>query len=64
MKQRIKIEGKNLGDLFALPCVKGITKTDDGSFRVRVKLATRQYVYAEPGWWIEEEDGKWTISPM
>lgn len=61
MKQRIKIEGKNINDLFSLPCVRAITKTGDGSIKLKVKLAARNYEYAAIGDWLVEDNGNWHI---
>lgn len=61
MKQRIKIEGKNINDLFALPCVRTITKTGDGSIKLKVKLAACHYEYATIGDWLIEDNGQWHI---
>lgn len=61
MKQRIKIEGKNINDLFALPCVRAINKTGDGSIKLKVKLASRNYEYATIGDWLVEDNGNWHI---
>lgn len=62
MKQKIQITDKNISDLFALPCVRCITKTDNGGFKVKVKIAPRTYTYAGRGDIIvEQDDGSWRI---
>lgn len=40
---RIKIEGKNIGDLWSLACVRTIAKTPDGNMIVAVQDKTRSY---------------------
>lgn len=40
---RIKIEGKNIADLWSLACVRTIAKTPDGNMIVAVKDKTRSY---------------------
>lgn len=40
---RIKIEGKNIADIWSLACVKTITKAPDGNMIVAVKDKTRSY---------------------
>lgn len=63
-KQAIEITGKNLNDLFALPCVRSIMKRDDGTFVFKVKLKPRTYEYAHVGdTLVEMEDGTWLIDP-
>lgn len=40
---RIKIEGKNIADLWSLVCVRTIAKTPEGNIIVAVKDKTRSY---------------------
>ena len=40
---RIKIEGKNIADLWSLACVRTIGKTPEGNMIVAVKDKTRSY---------------------
>ena len=40
---RIKIEGKNIADIWSLACVRTITKTPEGNMIVAVKDKTRSY---------------------
>lgn len=40
---RIKIEGKNIADLWSLACVRVITKAPDGNMIVAVKGKTCSY---------------------
>ena len=40
---RIKIEGKNIADIWSLACVRTITKTPGGNMIVAVKDKTRSY---------------------
>lgn len=64
MKQAIGITGKNLNDIFALPCVRPIMKRDDGTFVFKVKLKPRTYEIAHVGdTLVEMEDGTWLIDP-
>lgn len=72
MKQRIKVESKNIGELFALPCVKTSAKTlaynneyllihsqDPDDFYVDVAYRPDTGCYGDfayPGDWIVEED--------
>lgn len=63
-KQAIEITGKNLNDLFALPCVRSIMKRDDGTFVFKVKLKPRTYEIAHVcDTLVEMEDGTWLIVP-
>lgn len=59
---RLKVEGKNIGDLWQLKCVKEIAKNDrEGNLRVKVAYKKRAeegmfaYVYAYTGDEIEVE---------
>lgn len=57
-EMRIHITEKNWTDIFSLPCVRAITKTGDGSIKIKVKLAACTYEYATIGDWIVIENGE------
>ena len=40
---RIKIEGKNIADIWSLACVRTIAKTPEGNIIVAVKDTNRSY---------------------
>ncbi|MCI7654408.1 MAG: hypothetical protein MSS51_09065 [Bacteroidales bacterium] len=61
MRQKIHFTGKNLNDVFFLPCVAGILKDGDGSFLVLRDGLSDGYHYAGIGDWLVEEDGKWHV---
>ncbi len=59
MKQKIKVEGKNITELFNLPCVKTIGKTDNGFV---LQLDTHYPTFAYIGdWLVEDDEGKWSV---
>lgn len=63
MKQKIHFTGKNLNDVFFLPCVVGIMKMDsDEPFLVLRDGMSYGSHYAGIGdWLVEEDDGKWHV---
>jgi hypothetical protein len=64
MKRKIKFTGKNLNDVFSLPCVRIILKYDDGvPSLILYKRITKGPDYdADPGdELIEHDDGMWEV---
>ena len=63
MRQKIHFTGKNLNDVFFLPCVLAIMKLDnDEPFLVLRKGLSYGSYYAVIGDWLVEEDGgKWHV---
>lgn len=69
MKQKIQITGKNIGEIFALPCVKEIRKHDylGNTFVVHlwqrsIRHGTIFSDYAFPGdWLVEDDNGVWNV---
>ena len=62
MKQKIHFTGKNINDIFFLPCVVGIMKMDsDEPFLILRDGMSDGSHYAGIGDWLVEEDGKWNV---
>ena len=64
MRQKIHFTGKNLNDVFFLPCVLAILKLDsDEPFLILCDERTSDGShYAGIGdWLVEEDDGKWHV---
>lgn len=63
MRQKIHFTGKNLNDVFFIPCVLAIMKLDnDELFLVLRNGLSDGYHYAVIGdWMVEEDDGKWHV---
>ena len=63
MRQKIHFTGKNLNDVFFLPCVGAIMKEDSGEpFLVLRNGLSDGFHYAVIGdWLVEEDDGKWHV---
>ena len=60
MRQKIHFTGKNLNDIFYLPCVVGIGK--DGSNKPFLCLKNYLLSYAYVGdWLVEEDNGTWSV---
>ena len=64
MKQKIHFTGKNLNDIFHLPCVGGVLKKDFNKPFLFLKM--EQMVdfsrFADVGdWLVEEDDGMWRV---
>lgn len=69
VKQRIKFTGKNLHEMFYLPCVKSILKADDDKPVLVMKPETLYHCnttcVAFTGDFIEElENGSWQVIRM
>jgi len=66
MKQEIKVSGKNLNDLFALPCVKAILKCEDeldGNVLIVAEDSKNGFLYAIEGdKFVEDDDGHWKVT--
>ena len=69
MKQKIQVTGKNIGEIFALPCVKEIKKYDylDTTFVVHLWNAAIRHgtIFADcafPGdWLVQDDNGIWYV---
>ena len=63
MKQKIHFTGKNLNDVFFLPCVCGVMKMDsDEPYLILRDGMSDGSHYAGIGDWLVEEDcGKWHV---
>lgn len=64
MKQKIEITGKNIADIFKLPCVFRISKYPDGDIRIEfyANLVKFPRLLARNGDYIIEcEDGKFDV---
>lgn len=64
MKQKIQFTGKNLNDIFYLPCVAGIEKKDFNQPFLFLKMEWTAYhfSFAYVGdWLVEEDDGTWSV---
>ncbi len=64
MKQKIHFTGKNLNDIFYLPCVAGIGKRDFNEPFLFLKMEQTNYLssFAYVGdWLVEEDDGTWHV---
>lgn len=69
MKQKIQITGKNIGKIFALPCVKEIRKYNflDTTFVVHLWNAAIRHgtIFADcafPGdWLVQDDNGIWYV---
>lgn len=63
MKQKIHFTGKNLNDIFYLPCVMGIAKNGFNEPFLFLKVEQTNYLssFAYVGDWLVEEDGKWHV---
>ena len=63
MRQKIHFTGKNLNDVFFLPCVAGILKDGDGPFLVLCieRMSDCSHYVGIGDWLVEEDDGKWHV---
>ena len=62
MRQKIHFTGKNLNDVFFLPCVAGILKDGDGPFlALRTDYMSGKFFVYIGDWLVEEDDGKWHV---
>lgn len=63
MRQKIHFTGKNLNDVFFIPCVLAIMKLDnDEPFIILRKGMSNGSLFACIGdWLVEEDDGKWHV---
>lgn len=62
MKEKILFTGKNLNDVFYLPCVRAITKTFHQKLRLKVRAAPNSYVFADQGdWLVCDDDYNWSV---
>ena len=63
MRQKIHFTGKNLNDVFFLPCVAGILKGGDGPFLILCieRMSDRSHYVGIGDWLVEEEGGKWHV---
>ena len=62
MKQKIHFTGKNLNDVFFLPCVAGILKDGDRPFlALRTDCMSGKFFVYIGDWLVEEDDGKWHV---
>lgn len=64
MRQKIHFTGKNLNDVFFLPCVDAIVKEDsDETFLVlNTDCMSDKFSFVYIGEWLVEEDcGKWHV---
>lgn len=64
MRQKIHFTGKNLNDVFFLPCVGAIMKEDSGEpfLALNTDCLSDQFRFADIGDWLVEEDcGKWHV---
>lgn len=64
MRQKIHFTGKNLNDVFFLPCVGGMPKTEGGKpfLILRAEYMSDRSCFADIGdWLVERDDGMWHI---
>ena len=67
MKQKIQITSKNIGEIFAIQCVKEIKKTCKGTFVVYlwqhvIRHGTVFCDCAYPGdWLVQDDSGFWYV---
>ena len=63
MRQKIHFTGKNINDVFFLPCVAGILKVGGGPCLILcIERTSDCSLYAGIGdWLVEEDDGKWHV---
>lgn len=63
MKQKIKIEGKNISDIFNLPCLHAIMKMKNayGDFQVVIHKNGRLDYASVGDWLVEDESGNWSV---
>lgn len=65
-KQTIQVDDKNIADIFRLPCVRSIWKTEDSSFKVEIDINCLKpqvglFVASPSDWLCENYDGTWCI---
>ena len=62
MRQKIHFTGKNLNDVFHLPCVEGIIKGINDLPFVELKPDHTKIRLVQVGdWLVEEDDGTWRV---
>lgn len=61
MKQRIKVNERNIGDLWRLKCVVAGVKQEQGFSLVIRKQGDAYDVAGEGDWLTENEDGVWNV---
>lgn len=63
MRQRITIEGRNVNDLFRLPCVRGIYRRNDGGLVccVQANGAGENTLATIGDSLVEDDDGLWSV---
>lgn len=64
MRQKIHFTGKNINDVFFLPCVGAIVKEDSGEpfLALRTDCMSGKFPFVYIGdWLVEEDDGKWHV---
>ncbi len=60
--RKIKFTGKNLNDMFKLPCVKNIMKIRNCPYLILHNRMTNGCNIVEPSdWLVEHSDGKWEV---
>ena len=63
MRQKIHFTGKNLNDVFFLPCVVGVMKmdSDEPYLILRDGMSDGSHYAVIGDWMVEEDDGKWHV---
>lgn len=66
MKQRIKVDDKNIGELFVLPCVTAIIKGwKNGNVILQLDNKISFDRFARQGdWLVEQDSGMWRVEKV